>query len=481
MVPGVQRTLPAALCAGLVLLAACTTGSSGGGPPSSHGGPSATPPSSALPSPTASAPSSSASPDFDGDGKPDLVVGDGGRVGQVRVRYGTGTELAFGSRAITGEDHTPFGDTLLARDLNKDGYTDLVVAAATPDRSVFQIFGGPAGLDPTGADELDAPDGLLGFGIAVALVESPRPLLVIGAPGTSGGPLNGGAIVLYRLGTDGRPVGVPEVIGQGTPGVAGDPEAGDAFGSVLAATGSWLFVGVPREDLGPARDAGAVVALHFAGDGFTSTQLTQDSPAVPGEVETEDRFAQSLAAGEGYLVVGVPLEDRGKRDVGAVQPFEIVGRKLRALPPVDEAALPGAPAAGDAFGGSLAIARPCPGVAGYVAGAAAKAIGGRPLAGSVWLVPFRASGSCRARQVNEGATSPPRAAENSLYGSAVSTLRTGSGQADTLVIASVGVAEEGVPGRVLALAPPYDDAGVVVMSDLVVREEGTLTLSSPAG
>ncbi|HEY3408535.1 MAG TPA: hypothetical protein VGK53_10240, partial [Propionicimonas sp.] len=265
------------------------------------------------------------------------------------------------------------------------------------------------------------------------------------------------------------------------PGVAGDPEAGDAFGSVLAATGSWLFVGVPREDLGPARDAGAVVALHFTADGFTSTQLTQDSPAVPGEVETEDRFGQSLAAGEGHLVVGVPLEDGGKRDVGVVQPFEIAGGTLTALPSIDEDAVPGDPEEGDAFGGALAIARPCPGVPGYVVGAAAKAVRGRPLAGSVWLVPFRTSGSCRAKQVDEGIATPPRAVENSVYGSAVSALRSGADQADTLVIASAGVAEEGVPGRVIVLAPPYDDAGVVVLTDLVVREEGTLTLSSPAG
>jgi hypothetical protein len=224
-----------------------------------------------------------------------------------------------------------------------------------------------------------------------------------------------------------------------------------------------------------------VVALHFTGDGFTSTQLTEDSPAVPGEVETEDRFGQSLAAGDGHLVVGVPLEDRGKRDVGVVQPFEIVGGTLTASPSVDEDAVSGDPEEGDAFGGALAIARPCPGVPGYVVGAAAKSIGGRPLAGSVWLVPFRASGSCRAKQVDERIATPPRAAENSLYGSAVSALRTGADQADTLVVASVGVAEEGVPGRVMVLAPPYDNAGVAVLTELVVREEGTLTLSSPAG
>lgn len=477
--PNAELTLPAALCACLILLAACTTVPSAGGQAPQGAPPSTS--SAAVPSPATGAPASSASPDFDGDGLPDLVVGDGGRLGQVRVRYGTGADLTFGSRAITGEDHAAFGDPLLARDLNMDGYTDLVVGAATPDRSVFQVFGGPAGLDPKGAVELEAPEGLLGFGSALALVESPTPILVVGAPGTTVEPHSGGSIALYRLGSEGRPAGVPEVISEGSPGVAGDPEAGDDFGSVLAATESWLFVGVPREDLGPARDAGAVVALHFAGDGFTSTELTQDSPAVPGEVETEDRFGQSLAAGDGHLVVGVPLEDRGQRDVGVVQPFEIVGATLRALPSVDEDAVPGDPEEGDAFGGAVAIARPCPGVPGYVVSAAAKAIGGRPLAGSVWLVPFGASGSCRAKQIDEGITTPPRAAENSLYGSAVSALRTGPDKADTLVIAAVGVAEEGVPGRVMVLAPPYDDAGVVVLPDLVVREEGTLTLSSRAG
>ncbi len=428
--------------------------------------------------PSTTAPASAASPDFDGDGSPDLAVGDGGRLGQVRVRYGTGSELTFGSRAVTGEDYTAFGDTLLARDLNGDGFTDLIVGAATPDRSLFEIFGGTAGLDPNEAVELDAPEGLLGFGSAVALVESPVPILVVGAPGTTVEPHSGGSIALYRLGTDGRPAGVPEVVGEGTPGVAGDPEAGDAFGSVLAATGSWLFIGVPREDVGAVRDAGAVVAVHFTGGGFSSTELTQDSPRVPGDVEAEDRFGQSLAAGDGHLVVGVPLEDRGKRDVGAVQPFEIAGERLRALPLLELGALPGDPEAGDAFGTALAIASPCPGVPGVVVGAGAKAIDGQPLAGAVWLVPFQVSQSCTAIQLDEGT---PGAKENSLFGSAVSTLRTGLGQADTLVIASLGVEEEGVPGRVLTLAPPYDHDGVVVIAELVVREEGTVTLSPPAG
>jgi hypothetical protein len=432
--------------------------------------------------PSASTPASAASPDFDGDGRADLVVGDGGRLGQVRVRYGTGTELAFGSRAINGKDLVTFGDAVLARDLDADGYTDLVVAVPGDNPAVVEIFGGPAGLDLKATTRLDAPEGALGFGSALALVQSPTPLLVVGAPGTTGGALTGGAVVMYRLGTDGRPTGAPEVIGQGTPEIAGDPEVGDAFGSVLAATGDWLFIGVPREDLGTVGDAGAVVALHFSGDGFTASQLTQETPGVKGEAEAGDRFGLSLAAGDGHLVVGVPLEDFGEVDVGIVQPFEIIGGALKPLPYLEQGVLPGEPEAGDAFGRSLAIARPCPGVPGVLIGAPDEAIGTNREAGSVWLVPFTASANCKALQLYEGVTTePPTAKENALYGSAVSVLRTGADTADTLVIASDGIDEEGVPGRVLTLAPPYDHAGVVVIDHMVVREEGRVTLSPPAG
>ena len=423
-----------------------------------------------------------ANPDFDGDGRADLVVGDGGTVGRVIVHYGAGTELRFGSRAITGTDATNFGDVLLARDLNADGYTDLVVGSPNSDPAVVEIFGGPSGLDPKGARQLDVPEGLTGFGAALALVDLPTPTLVVAAPGATGGVLTGGAVAMYRLGADGLPSGAPRVVGQGSPEIAGDPETGDGFGSALASTGDWLFIGVPREDLGPARDAGAVVALRFADDGFTASQLTQDSPGVATDPETEDRFGLALAAGDGHLAVGVPLEDLDEPNVGIIQPFEIAGDALKPLPSLDQGTLPGDPEAGDAFGRTLAITRPCAGVAGVLVGAPDEAIGSIRQAGSVWLVPITPSETCKAVQVYEGLNGePPIATENALYGSAVSVLRTGTDQADTLVIVSAGIREEGVLARVLTLAPPYDQPGVVVLNQLVVREEGRVTLSSPQG
>ena len=401
-------------------------------------------------------------------------------MGRVRVRYANGTEFEFGSPVTNGSEDDNFGRALLARDLNDDGYTDLVVGDPAFLPRVFEIFGGPAGLESRSAVQLAAPMGVMGFGSSLAFVESATPRLVVGAPGSTGGSLAGGAIVVYELGVDGRPSGDPKVIGQGTPGLVGEPEVGDAFGSVLASTGSWLFIGVPREDLGRARDAGAVVGLDF--DGSSAVWLTQDSPGVRTLPEAGDMFGLSLAAGDGHLVVGAPRENLGEEDVGIVQPFEVIDGGLRALPALEQGALPGDPETGDAFGWALAIARPCPGVPGILIGAPAEAIGTSRLAGSVWLTPFMASGSCPALQIYEGVTSePPAATGNSLYGSAVSTLRLGADQADTLVVASAGVSEEGVLGRVLTLTTPYDHAGLVVMRDLRVHEERTLTLSPPAG
>ena len=121
------------------------------------------------------------------------------------------------------------------------------------------------------------------------------------------------------------------------PGTGGSPEAGDLFGSALAGApfdndeNYELAVGAPGEDLGGLFDAGVVHVLHGSATGLVGVGqvLSQDSPGVPGNAESDDRFGAALARGRFFndfngqqpadLAVGAPLEDVGSLlDAGAV-------------------------------------------------------------------------------------------------------------------------------------------------------------------
>ena len=69
--------------------------------------------------------------------------------------------------------------------------------------------------------------------------------------------------------------------------------------------------------------------VDFRPGGFGSRRLVQGVDGVTGRPETGDRFGAAVAAGDGYLVVGVPGEDlpdhlgRPRRGAGRVQPFRL--------------------------------------------------------------------------------------------------------------------------------------------------------------
>ncbi len=222
------------------------------------------------------------------------------------------------------------------------------------------------------------------------------------------------------------------------------------------------------------------MALTF-GDGgqLHGTTWTQDSPGVPGTAEAGDRFGLAVAAGDGYVAVGVPLESGESVHTGSVQPFRITADGLAPLPAisVDDPGVPGEQTAEDRFGATVAMARPCPGVPGVLVGAPTRPAGEVDQAGAVWVVPL--AGGCPAAQLAPTAsTSKPQAM--ALVGAGVSALRAGGEAADTLVVVAEGISEEGVPGRVLTLAPPYS-ASREQLTGLWLGDEGRITLSSPEG
>jgi len=91
---------------------------------------------------------------------------------------------------------------------------------------------------------------------------------------------------------------------QNSPGVAGTAEADDSFGWSLAAANfeniahDDLLVGVPGEDVGDVKDAGADQVLDGSADGLTSSGnelWTQDSSGITSRAEEEDAFGFSAA------------------------------------------------------------------------------------------------------------------------------------------------------------------------------------------
>jgi hypothetical protein len=115
-------------------------------------------------------------------------------------------------------------------------------------------------------------------------------------------------------------------IDQDTPSVPGIGEAGDAFGSSLAAGDinhdgkDDLAVGAPTEDVNSIVDGGAAFVLFGSAGGLTgagSQVVTQRDPGVPATAEKGDKYGYQVTLldnnNDGYLdlTVGAPGENSG--------------------------------------------------------------------------------------------------------------------------------------------------------------------------
>lgn len=162
--------------------------------------------------------------------------------------------------------------------------------------------------------------------------------VIVGVPHEDiGSATDAGAVQLLRSApTD--PLETPQITpliaawswDQNSPGAPGVAEAGDRFGAAVTHFGP---VGVPGEDLGRRKDAGAVQdfrrATTHSGKPHLGPLVTQDTPGVPGTAEAGDQFGASVALGtydcyeRDRVAVGAPGEDLGgKADAGSVTLFE---------------------------------------------------------------------------------------------------------------------------------------------------------------
>jgi hypothetical protein len=423
---------------------------------------------------------------FNGDGFDDLVIGAPGE--------GVGAKLEAGAvTVIYGAPNASCG-----------GSGGALKPSAGPGAQTFhQASPGFAGQAETGDR----------FGAALATGDFNGDNfqdLAIGAPGEGVGSLDGGGLVnvIYGsangLATSAGP-GV-QAFHQGTPGVPGQVEAEDGFGSALVSDElnptpavpprEDLAIGAPGEGIGAANAAGLVNVLYDFFDGDPSgpaaaaQALHQDSPGVPGEVENDDEFGTALAVGQfrfdpgpppaisDGLAIGAPGEGvNGREDAGLVNvlyynsPQGVSGSAGPAGRPAAQAFTqdtPGVPNTAeriDRFGQALA-ARGFLGELGtaddLAVGAPGEAIGSRRNAGLLNAIPGSETGLTgpNSLEVYQGSGgifgAAGQAEEGDLFGSAIGASPRSEGVAPSLPV--------GAPGEDIG---PDRDAGLV---NLLFRE-----------
>ncbi|MFJ6994756.1 S1 family peptidase [Streptomyces sp. NPDC003090] len=353
--------------------------------------------------------------DFNCDGAEDIAIGDpratvgtDANAGVVRVVYGGGkgtVELNQDQAYVPGgaEASDWYGETLATFDHNEDGCTDLVVGVPAEDITVgttthadagsVQILYGAKGGIGTGQAAVDYVQGLgdigvikgsaseagdrFGHSVAAGHTAAGEPYLLIGVPGEDLGTAADAGSAIYVRGS------VNVVANQDKPNYAGDPEAGDRFGSSVAGSANHLVIGSPGEAIGTEKNAGGVQILTHAinADKVLTPVLgfDQDADVVSGGAEPGDQFGASVAAvayrpsgaataTDSIIAIGSPGEDltvgtANKADAGAVQTLRVTasGTVTQAANIQQEITdVTGAAEEGDKFGSKVVLANTSP-------------------------------------------------------------------------------------------------------------------------
>ncbi|WP_329257869.1 trypsin-like serine protease [Streptomyces sp. NBC_01478] len=309
--------------------------------------------------------------DFNCDGLADIAVSDpaatvGGDAGAglVRIVYGGGKGTAEINQDLDwvsggAEAGDRFGDSIATFDYDEDGCTDLAVGTPSEDigtvadAGMVDILHGATGGLGTGttkdthleqgagtgslaASASEAGD-LMGHALAAGATSTGEPFLVIGVPGEALGSLAKAGNVIYLHGTTNI------AVNQDATGVGGAAEAGDGFGTSVAADANHIAVGAPGDAIGTNANAGNLAVFsHTLNSENRPTPLfglDQDLDTVSGAAEAGDLFGQSLAlipyrpsataaATESILAVGSPgetlaVDGVNKAETGWVLTFRI--------------------------------------------------------------------------------------------------------------------------------------------------------------
>jgi FG-GAP repeat len=267
-------------------------------------------------------------------GSPLDSVGNVPQAGSVTVVYGsTSDRLRPGSSQRWTQDNFRVADRAEAGDLfgwsvaganmGRSPFEDLAVGVPGEDvrlaadaGAVNVLFARRGGLSAKGnqfrtqnskaiAGRVRANDA---FGSAVAAADFGLTRffdLAVGVPGEDLHNLldAGGVNVMYGSRAGLVPRG-NQLWTRRNPGLVGEPQAGEAFGSALAAAQFGHFpradlaVGIERHDVGLLRRAGGVAVLYGSPDGLRAggNQLwTRASPGISGTPHRGDRFGHAVA------------------------------------------------------------------------------------------------------------------------------------------------------------------------------------------
>ncbi len=338
-------------------------------------------PALAAPAPIGPAAAAAAAPvgrysfDLTAVGVPTRTVSGAKEAGVVDVYFPDGRtqRLSQSNLGFGVSSYQRFGTSVVVRDLNNDGLSDLVVGApgvASKGRTGqgYVLLQSVNGFTAAGAKALDNGNANAGdrFGAAIAVsrrASSDTMLdLWVGAPGRNvNGTKDAGAVFRFYVGADGG-ASFNDVISQETMEVGQSAKPGDQFGEVLAEQFNGVVVGVPHKDVGAGKDAGEVIFIRTneTTDLLMSAQTySQNTKGIPGASATGDRFGASLAPLG--IAVGAPGDDLGPiKDAGRIQLFAPASSGGGQVSPIssltqDSPDLLGKAKAGNQWGASLTL------------------------------------------------------------------------------------------------------------------------------
>ncbi|MCA0297241.1 MAG: VCBS repeat-containing protein [Actinobacteria bacterium] len=303
--------------------------------------------------------------DLNGDTCADAVLGPTDNDEFQELAIGTPAGLALDAIVKLAIPQADWVDGILrtlylqASAIRHDGLSQVVVAGTKwEDESAFgwflDVFTLDSSLTVVGTQVFDYPDGdSLSLATSGATVAVGEPYVEVK------GSVSAGKVRLYTPdSTDPSKLALRTVLTQNSRGVPGTVEAGDLFGGSLAFRDGRLAIGAPGESSGRIRNADLVqpILWHEATHTYAAYRsITQDTPGVPGADEKNDRFGTDVAVGRGItapgsydVVIGAEESIGSRKYAGSVTVANFTRKLYRGFTQATDG-IPGNPQAGDDF------------------------------------------------------------------------------------------------------------------------------------
>ncbi|GAA5178689.1 hypothetical protein GCM10023322_06450 [Rugosimonospora acidiphila] len=385
--------------------------------------------------------------------------------------------IVYPAAATGGADvaGAKFGSAVVVADFNKDGFADVAVGApadkvgSAASGTVTVFNGSAAGLSTTGKRLTQTNIGAGNeagdkFGAALAAGDFNKDGyvdLAVGIPGEAVGTATGsGAVAVFPGSASGLNTGT--FYGQTTGGAS--DEAGDAFGSALAAGDlngdgyADLAIGAPGEAPGGGTVHSGSASVYKGSSTGVVRGWGVDQSDAQGTNEAGDKFGTSLAIGNvtgdshADLVVGTPGEAPGDEPAGSGAIYVIPGASggKGAGFGRSQGSDGGASETGDAFGTAVAVGNfDKDGFADIAVGIPGEAPATAPAGGSIAIFPGASSQVAAGYTLDESYTGEVIGAGDKFGASLATGDVDKDGYADLLI---------GAPGKSYGTATGAGDA-----------------------